>query len=475
MANVCGYERTSSGRPCSIKTAQGQRCHLHRDVAGTAPVAQVAGTHRSGRVDGLRMVVRSRKASPQDLSSSKISLDIRVGGVIDPKRDPTPVWNAFKNIERSVVDLLKYWNQDPMTSPKNRERNFELNDVGPTVSHTSSGTDLTKEQFMEILGRVLSVKDSAADEASSSVSEVSESEAEEEEVSSAAEETGRCETCFDAVTKSKGVTCSKGHFQCDTCVDMCVASQSDTKSESFDVNLWKQNKGRVSCPFIAPEASAAAEARDPGRCGYRFSDLTIARHVYPSTWKIYRRSRNEYVSRAERRKTETQIAGFVSFEISRLAEMSELDRMVDRLYRNITEDVMILKCPCGAAFADFDGCLALKCASCGGYFCALCLRKCPNSNEAHSHVAECGEGKKYGFSKFQGLFFGKQRYDEFQQSRRLDLAKRRIRECSDLEDVRNRLAIMVAKDLFDINADERKIAEFVNSIMDYKPSSTKPS
>lgn len=49
-----------------------------------------------------------------------------------------------------------------------------------------------------------------------------------------------------------------------------------------------------------------------------------------------------------------------------------------------------LHCPwCAAPFYDFDGCAALRCPHCDGYFCGLCLRKCVNTVDAHSHAASC--------------------------------------------------------------------------------------
>jgi hypothetical protein len=50
------------------------------------------------------------------------------------------------------------------------------------------------------------------------------------------------------------------------------------------------------------------------------------------------------------------------------------------------ENILTLKCPrCGAAFVDFEGCMALNCAVCGVGFCGWCLADC--GRDAHEHVA----------------------------------------------------------------------------------------
>lgn len=65
----------------------------------------------------------------------------------------------------------------------------------------------------------------------------------------------------------------------------------------------------------------------------------------------------------------------------------------------IIDRVLTLHCPrCKAAFLDFDGCLALKCArrGCGCAFCGVCLEDC--RNDAHTHVLRCRytQGHMYG-------------------------------------------------------------------------------
>lgn len=59
-------------------------------------------------------------------------------------------------------------------------------------------------------------------------------------------------------------------------------------------------------------------------------------------------------------------------------------------------------CPhCNAKFDDFDGCAALKCSKCHGYFCGLCMHAASASEDAHAHVRDdCPANPLRGISYF---------------------------------------------------------------------------
>ena len=62
----------------------------------------------------------------------------------------------------------------------------------------------------------------------------------------------------------------------------------------------------------------------------------------------------------------------------------------DALKKKIVEELLTLKCPkCQQAYADFEGCCALKCCRCSCNFCGWCLQDC--GADAHGHVASCRE------------------------------------------------------------------------------------
>ena len=65
---------------------------------------------------------------------------------------------------------------------------------------------------------------------------------------------------------------------------------------------------------------------------------------------------------------------------------------LDGLKKKIVEEMLTLKCPsCQQAYDEFDGCCALKCCRCSCYFCGWCLKHCSTHDDAHRHVASCGE------------------------------------------------------------------------------------
>ena len=78
---------------------------------------------------------------------------------------------------------------------------------------------------------------------------------------------------------------------------------------------------------------------------------------------------------------------------------------------NVEADILTDRCPeCGAAFYDFDACLALVCHRCKSVFCALCDATCDSMTDGHAHVAACTMNPNrpsyyMNFSDWQALRF----------------------------------------------------------------------
>lgn len=90
-------------------------------------------------------------------------------------------------------------------------------------------------------------------------------------------------------------------------------------------------------------------------------------------------------------------------EVERIRAMSEEDREVFMLLKEI-EAALNPHCPaCKLVFTDFDNCQALTCENeqCGIAFCALCWEEC-EPDEAHRHVANCR------LNPYPGKVFGDQ-------------------------------------------------------------------
>ena len=52
----------------------------------------------------------------------------------------------------------------------------------------------------------------------------------------------------------------------------------------------------------------------------------------------------------------------IAAELERLLALDEMQRLVLVQRRHVEEELLQIKCPgCGHAFAEFDGCFAIKC------------------------------------------------------------------------------------------------------------------
>ena len=74
-----------------------------------------------------------------------------------------------------------------------------------------------------------------------------------------------------------------------------------------------------------------------------------------------------------------------SARVAQTAQVKDLNDESVRLAELFQKD-MLDRCPkCTAAFVDFEGCVALTCATCVAAFCALCLEEGPCA--IHGHVS----------------------------------------------------------------------------------------
>lgn len=149
----------------------------------------------------------------------------------------------------------------------------------------------------------------------------------------------RCFACLDETCDAVRAPCAE-HALCVGCVDLCVASLSARRG-------WD---GEVRCP-----------------CGEALPRAALPRSAREAIDAYLRDA-------AERRDGERGLEGCRPFHY---------DVLVDK--------VLTLRCPhCDAAFFDFDGCLALRCA-CGGHFCGKCLAACTGPDDAHAHALRCND------------------------------------------------------------------------------------
>ena len=80
--------------------------------------------------------------------------------------------------------------------------------------------------------------------------------------------------------------------------------------------------------------------------------------------------------------------GLRAAESARVAQTTQVKDLNDEAVRlaELFQKDMLDTCPkCKAAFVDFEGCVALTCATCSAAFCALCLKEGPCA--IHGHVS----------------------------------------------------------------------------------------
>lgn len=124
---------------------------------------------------------------------------------------------------------------------------------------------------------------------------------------------------------------------------------------------------------------------------------------------------------------------------------------VTKFVREIQESILNLRCPkCTTPFYDFSGCAAVKCDSCKGYFCGLCLQLCENDGEAHTHVINCPENPSKDY------FVAESTINEVHRSMRKEKIRKFVAGIRDPK-IRNKVCIAIKKDLNDLGIEDNFI------------------
>eukprot|EP00729_Bicosta_minor_P006787 gene6787-23797_t len=244
-----------------------------------------------------------------------------------------------------------------------------------------------------------------------------------------------CCICFDSFPVQDGVECSAPdgadtHFVCNECFSGHVSEESTTE----DLGALAQRQGDVFCPY-RQHGCADSPA---------YTDAEVAQHTSVDAFECYTQGKRKLlemqlvqeIGAAEKQKFEA--------ELERLMQMDEQQREVRR-HIQVLDGVMNLKCPrsddhiYGVLPPDWDfqsECLALKCQheGCGCKFCGWCGQDC--GNEAHAHVALCGE-KPGG----QGLFYSTREIWEEHRKGKLATKIRTYLDGIDNAEVRTEVAL----------------------------------
>uniref|UniRef100_A0A0G4HHK2 Protein kinase domain-containing protein n=1 Tax=Chromera velia CCMP2878 TaxID=1169474 RepID=A0A0G4HHK2_9ALVE len=229
-----------------------------------------------------------------------------------------------------------------------------------------------------------------------------------------AAQTAQCITCFEVVLLSRGVSCTAPapHFLCAQCLNRHVEALTLIDPEYSDVRARFKAEGcKLTCAHVGCPS-------DP------FSALELSRHLNRETHSLWEWARQEAAEERVRREMEEEYK-----ERLRKALMED---GAQRRVREITEDILTLKCPrCRTAFLDFDGCAALTCANCNCGFCGYCLRNC--GEDAHSHIPRCQVAREVGqrlnirFGMYPGSLAEWERFQKERQTERVREVLRGLR------------------------------------------------
>ena len=203
-------------------------------------------------------------------------------------------------------------------------------------------------------------------------------------VMDASERSDACLVCLED-GKVLLCVCSEGHAVCGGCArDMARSFVADAAS------------GRLMCP-AGPGAACRGEASP------ELAVIAMAANDEGCAAEVGALMRALAAADAGAAEQRGRLAG---------AEAARRDvdeaNSAEEAVRRVRDEVLVDKCPrCRAAFADWDGCNALRCASCGAAFCAVCLEDC--GSDAHPHVV-----------RMHGELFDKSGAERAREERRRD-------------------------------------------------------
>jgi hypothetical protein len=172
-----------------------------------------------------------------------------------------------------------------------------------------------------------------------------------------------CCICFD---DTDDVRCTgKRHTLCNSCFNGHVVAEA--KRPEFN--------GTVKCPL-----NRMSECDCEG-----FTVSFIAKHTTDQTFNEYDRKRYDIKEKTAIHKFQEDFQKKLQLENTLSQSEKDMNYVLDNIFT--------LKCPhCSAAYADFDGCLAVVCSSCSKSFCGKCNAACKDKTHAHQHAHYCTFG-----------------------------------------------------------------------------------
>lgn len=183
-----------------------------------------------------------------------------------------------------------------------------------------------------------------------------------------------CSCCFDSFNLDQGLACKKGHFYCggkDGCIGAMVQEQLTRM----------QHQDAITCSI----------------CHEAIDTRSLAPHLSNETWLALEEARIDSKVKLRVEKLSHEFDKRLDAKIEEfMQEYGSLSGMVKhqakKLAKQAQDDIMNLKCPhplCKAPYAEFDGCMAIQCATCKKHFCGYCHDGFETGRGAHDHVRQC--------------------------------------------------------------------------------------
>jgi len=179
-----------------------------------------------------------------------------------------------------------------------------------------------------------------------------------------------CSACLESHPPHEVVACEAAHAMCFQCFARWVETGIGGSSGHSTVRVLAT--GDVQCFERGCEHSWGSKHL----AGKLAEDLFM---------RVALRARELYQAELEANTFQPRLDALFTQRTEEVLAQYHIQRIQDR--------ILTLCCPrCHAAFADFDGCFALKCHACPCHLCGWCLADTgDDSDEAHRHVARCGD------------------------------------------------------------------------------------
>ena len=184
-----------------------------------------------------------------------------------------------------------------------------------------------------------------------------------------------CCCCFNACRNiDQGVKCKCGCFICS--VESCLVSFVETSLPEIH-----EGKGRLLCPMCKEELDIQLIAPHlPAEKWKKLHEAIVNNDVKSE----YERLQSDFDRRLQD-KVEELMAEYAGGNVENLTK--EKAKINAAKARNIA---LNLTCPhCDTVYFDFEGCMALKCSTCGKHFCGYCHTGFETSQGTHNHVRAC--------------------------------------------------------------------------------------